>query len=163
VNNIKKYGLYHPAHVGVVATAEKVMTGGSISGLFTIVVAPIMLIGLVGYITETVSNNACNTQFIMNPAVGTSTVLCAVLDIKQDVIGGFWWITGLKADALVNAVPGTSLPSGMVALDGTAVHPKILPVGAIDLSLANSNPTTGKVIWYLRYAPLGPDADVIGS
>lgn len=163
MTDIAKYGLYHPAQEVSVSTAEKFMTGGSIPGLFTIVSAPIILLGLVGYITEMVSNDACNTQLIMNPTIGADTALCAVLDIAQDVIGGFWWITGLAADTLVNAVPGTSLPSGMGALDGTTVHKKILPVGTIDLTLANSNPTTGKVIWYLRYAPMGPGARVIGS
>jgi hypothetical protein len=147
-----------------VATASSIpVTGGSVANIFTISGGPIQLVSLVGFITATVSNNACNTKLVMDPTTGADTDLCAVLDIAQDVIGGFWFITGLAADAMVNAVPGTALPSGMAALNGTAVHPKILPVGTIDLNLANSNPTTGSADWHLRYKPLTPDARVFGS
>lgn len=137
--------------------------GGSVANIFTISGGPVLLLALVAEITATVSNNACNAKLVIDPTTGADTDLCTVLDIKQDVIGGFWFITGLAADALINAVSGTALPSGMAALDGTAIHPKILPVGTIDLSLSNSDPTTGSADWYLRYKPLAPDAKVFGS
>ena len=118
---------------------------------------------LIGEIIETVSNNACNTKLVIDPVVGASTDMCAVLDIAQDVIGGFWYITGLETDALVNAVPGTTLPMSMGSADGTTRNKMILPVGGIDLNLANSNPTTGSVTWFMRYAPMYQNARVIGS
>lgn len=163
MGDVRKYGLYAPEREQIAVASAVVMTGGSVANIFTISGGPIMLLALVGFITETVSNNACNTKLIMNPTTGADTDLCAVLDIAQDVIGGFWFITGLDSDALINAVPGTTLPRGMAAANGTALHPVICPVGIIDLSLANSNPTTGKVDWYFRYKPMHPDAFVIGS
>lgn len=163
MSDVLKYGLYAPDREQVVVTAEKLMTGGSISGLFNITGGPILLTACFGLITETVSNNACNTKLVMNPTTGADTDLCAVLDIAQDVVGGFWFITGLASDAMVNAVPGTTLARGMAAANGQALHPVICPVGAIDLSLANSNPTTGKATWHLRYKPLDSNTYVIGS
>jgi hypothetical protein len=136
------------------------VTGGSVANIFTISGGPVLCLALFAEITATVSNNACDCKLICDPTTGADTDLCAVLDIKQDVIGGFWYITGLNTDALVNAVPGTALAMGMSAADGTTMNPVVLPVGTIDLSLANSNPTTGSADWYLRYKPLSIDARV---
>jgi hypothetical protein len=156
------YGV-NPEREQVAKASNVSVTGGSVANMFTISGGPVLLIALVGEITATVSNNACNTKLVMDPTTGADTDLCAVLDIAQDVIGGFWFITGLAADAMVNAVPGTALASGMTALNGEAIHPKVLPEGTIDFNLANSNPTTGSVDWYLRYKPLTPNARVAGS
>jgi hypothetical protein len=153
----------NPEREQVAKASNVAVTGGSVANLFTISGGPVLLLALVGEITATVSNNSCTAKLVCDPTTGADTDLCGTLDIKQDVIGGFWFITGLDSDALINAVPGTTLPRGMAVADGTALHPVVLPVGTIDLTLQNSNPTTGSADWYLRYKPLTPNARVSGS
>ena len=130
-------------------TGTVLLTGGSVANIFTVSGGPVLVEALFAEIMATVSNNACDAKLVMDPAVGADTDMCVALDIAQDVIGSFLTIDGTIGNAMVNAVPGTALPLG-VGMD----IPLILPVGTVDLNLANSNPTTGSAIWKMRYRPI---------
>ncbi len=77
---------------------------------------------------------------------GAATDMCATVDINAFIIGGFLTIDGTIASAMVNAEPATALPLA-IGMD----IPLILPIGTVDMSLANSDPTTGQVVWHMRY------------
>ena len=138
-----------------VIKADIALDGGTVANVFTISGGPIQLIGLVGVCTEAVSAHACNARWVMDPTVGIDTNICGNLDIQSLAIGEFLHVTGVIANAMVKSVPGTALP----ACCGQAV-PLVLPVGTIDLTLANSDPTSGIATFYLTYLPLIPGAIV---
>jgi hypothetical protein len=142
-----------------VAVATSVaLDGGTVADIFTISGGPVLVLALIGECTEAVSANACNAKLVADPTTGADTDMCAVLDIQSLGLGSFLTIDGTIANAMVKAVPGTALPLG-IGMD----IPLILPVGTVDLNLANSNPTSGIATFYLRYKPLKAGALVTGS
>lgn len=142
----------------VAKAVDVALDGGSVVNIFTITGGPVQVLALIAEITEAVSAHACNTKLVADPTAGADTDMCAVLDITGVQIGTFLTIDGTIANAMVKAVPGTALPLG-VGMD----IPLIIPVGTIDLNLANSNPTSGIATFYLRYKPLAEGARVQGS
>ena len=133
----------------VAVTSAKVVTGGTVANIFTITGGPILVTALVGEITTAVSANACNMKLVMDPTNGADTDMCAVLDLNALTQYSWIYLDGTIANAAVNAVPGTALPLG-IGMD----IPLVLPPGTIDMNLANSDPTTGAITWYMRYKPL---------
>lgn len=133
----------------VAVTAAKIVTGGTVANIFTISGGPILLLALCGEITTAVSADACNMKLVMDPTAGADTDMCAVLDLNGLTKNSWIYLDGTIANAAVNAVPGTALPLG-IGMD----IPLILPPGTIDMNLANSDPTTGAITWYMRYKPL---------
>ncbi len=143
--------------VYIAKATNKLLTGGTISNIFTIINAPILLVALIMEIKVAVSANNCNAKLVANPTVGIDTDMCSVVDIISAAIGDFFHIDGTIANAMIKDIPGFALPLG-IGMD----IPLIIPVGAIDLNLANSDPSTGAVDIYLRYKPLG-GSFVLGS
>lgn len=140
-----------------VSAGPQIVTGGSVANIFTITGGPIEVVALAGEITTAVSANACNLKMIMDPTAGADTDMCAVLDINGFVVNSWIHLDGTIANAAVQGVPGTALPLG-VGMD----VPLILPPGTIDMNLANSDPTTGAITWYMRYKPLKTGVTVVG-
>lgn len=139
-----------------VVTGEQVLTGGSIANIFQIISpGPIAVTSLIGHITEAVSANACDLKLVMDPSAGIDTDMCAVLDINGFVLDSWIYLDGVIANAAVQAISGTALPRAMDI-------PLILPRGTIDLDLSNSDPTTGAIVWYLKYIPLNTGITVTG-
>lgn len=140
-----------------VVTGEQVLTGGSIADLFTITGGPIEVIALVGEIIEAVSGDPCDLKLVMDPTDGADTDMCTVIDIDGFVIHSWIYLDGTIGNPAVQAIPGTALPLG-IGMD----IPLVLPPGTIDMNLANSDPTTGSIVWYLRYKPLKTGVTVVG-
>jgi|GEM_PF-3587958 len=141
-----------------VSTGAQLLTGGSIANIFTITGGPIAVTSLIGEITAAVSGNACAMKLIMDPSAGADTDMCATIDINAFVINSWIYLDGTIGSAAVQAIPGTALPLG-IGMD----IPLILPPGTIDMNLANNNPTTGAITWYMRYKPLKVGITVIGK
>lgn len=140
-----------------VSAGAQIVTGGSVANIFTITGGPIEVVSLVGEVTTAVSNNPCNMKLIMDPTAGADTDMCLVLDIDSFVINTWIHLDGTIGNAAVENVPGAALPLG-VGMD----IPLILPPGTIDMNLANSNPSTGAITWYMRYKPLKTGITVVG-
>jgi hypothetical protein len=133
------------------------LDGGTVANVFTVSGGPVYLLALLLEITEAVSANACNAKWVADPTTGVDTDMCLVVDIQSAAIGTFYKISGNIASALTAAVPGTALPLGI-----NLSTPLIIPIGTIDLNLANSNPTSGIATAHLQYAPVVPGASVQG-
>lgn len=140
-----------------VSAGPQLVTGGSVADIFTITGGPIEVISLVGEVTTVVSNNPCDMKLIMDPTAGADTDMCLVLDIDNFVVNTWIHLDGTIGNAAVEGVPGTALPLG-VGMD----IPLILPPGTIDMNLANSDPGTGAITWYMRYKPLKTGVAVVG-
>lgn len=136
----------------------KLLTGGTIANIFTIQNGPILLTSFIGVITTAVSANACDMKLIADPSVGIDTDMCAVVDIVSAALGDYFYIDGTIANAMIKAVPNTALPLG-IGMD----IPLVIPEGIIDMNLANSDPSTGAITWYMRYKPLLIGSNVLGS
>lgn len=148
----------NPERERLVSALNVPLDGGSVAGIFTIARGPIMPLALIMEIVEAVSANNCNAQLVANPLRGIDTDICAVVDIISAAIGDFFYIDGAIANAWIKAAPNTALPIGI----GTDI-PVIFPEGTIDLSLSNSNPTSGIANLYLRYRSLVDGVRVSGS
>lgn len=142
----------------VVLASSVALDGGSVANVFTVSGGPVLLLALIGEVTEAVSAHACNAKWVADPTAGADTDMCAVLDIQSVGIGTFLTIDGTIANAMVKAVPATALPLG-IGMD----IPLVIPVGTIDLNLATSNPTSGIMNVYMRYSPLTINSLVKGS
>ena len=143
---------------GSVQATVVALDGGSVADIFTITGGPVAVLALIGEVTEAVSAHACNAKLVADPTTGIDTDMCTVLDIQSLAIGDFLYIDGTIGNALAKAVPGTALPLG-IGMD----IPLILPVGTVDLNLANSNPTSGIATFTMLYQPLVNGARVQGS
>jgi len=141
-----------------VSTGAQLTTGGTIANIFTITGGPILVESLVGEFTAAVSANACTLQLTMDPTAGADTAMCATVDIVSAAINSWVYLDGTIASPAVIAVPATALPLG-IGMD----IPLILPPGTIDMTLGNSNPTTGAITWYMRYKPLKSGVTVTGK
>lgn len=132
---------------------------GSVANVFTITGGPVAITAIIAETYSTVSANACGLTLTADPANGyTDTALqTSAIDINGMVAGSIisWSATSNAADGAIR-VPGTSLPYG-------SEQPIIVPEGTLDLTLANSNPTSGGVHFYIRYFPLRNDAKVTGD
>lgn len=154
----KKYEAIEDMMGKAISTGAQIVTGGSVANIFTITGGPIEVVALVGEVTAAVSAHACAMKLIMDPTAGADTDMCATIDINGFVINSWIFLDGTIASAAVQAIPGTTLPLG-IGMD----IPLILPPGTIDMNLANNNPTTGAITWYLRYKPLVTGITVIGK
>ena len=154
----KKYEAIEDMMEKAVSAGAQIVTGGSVANIFTITGGPIEVISLIGEVTTAVSAHACAMKLIMDPTAGADTDMCATIDINGFVINSWISLDGTIASAAVQAIPGTALPLG-IGMD----IPLILPPGTIDMNLANNNPTTGAITWYLRYKPLRVGITVIGK
>ena len=137
------------ASIGLAKTGTVLLTAGSVPNIFTIAGGPILVEALFAEITVVVSTNACATKLVMDPTAGADTDMCTTIDISDFIVNSFLTIDGTIGNAMINSVPATALPLG-IGMD----IPLILPVGTVDLNLANSNPSTGSSVWYMRYRPL---------
>jgi len=154
----KRYEIIEDMMGKPVSTGAQLLTGGSIANIFTITGGPIEVVSLIGEITAAVSADACAMKLIMDPTGGADTDMCVAVDINAFVINSWIYLDGTIGNAAVQAVPGTALPLGI-----GADIPLILPPGTIDMNLANSDPDTGAITWYLRYKPLKVGVTVIGK
>jgi hypothetical protein len=132
---------------------------GTTTSLFTIAGGRV----LVTCITLQGSVAACdatanNVKLVANPTTGTSTDMCAVLDVASDEQNTLYSITGTPADALVQSGAANS---GMVPNQAVA---QIIDVGTIDLSSSGDSGSGGTDAQHsvdLWYFPLDDGATVV--
>ena len=101
---------------------------------------------------------ADNVQIIANPTTGTSTPMCAVLDVADDEINTLYGITGTPADAMVQSGAANS---GMVPTQAVS---QVIDVGTIDLSSSGDSGAGGTDVQTsvdLWYFPLDTGATVV--
>jgi hypothetical protein len=119
--------------------------------LFTVVNGRVVVTQILGEVTTAIQNQANNTKLTHNPSTGTSTDLCAVLNIANDEVSTLYGITGLFSDAMIGAGQAVSAQTRDV----------VLKPGTIDLDCAASN--TGSVKWTLFWRPIDDGAYVTAS
>ena len=138
-----------------VISSSVALDGGSIADVFT-VSGYCMIYGMFMFTTEAVSNNACNMNWSFDPTTGASNIpIGANVDIDSMALGDCVYAEG-DATALVIADQATN-PALACAV------PIFAPPGGIDLTLANSNPTTGIADWVIQYRPLTASSTIIAN
>lgn len=139
-----------------IATTRLVaLTGGSVASIFTLTGGPIAADVIVMEITTSVSANACGLTLTVNPTTGADTAIGTTIDINARTAGQFLsWSGASGAITSALGVPATALVVG-------AGQPIIFPQGTIDLTLANSDPTTGAARFRMLYRPLAAGARVL--
>lgn len=156
IDGILNKAIYDMAEKAV-KTGTQLTTGGSIADIFTITGGPILVTALCGEFQADVSH-ACNMQLILDPVDGDNVDMCAVVDINPGDQYEWVYLTGTVADAAVIAAKGSALPLG-IGMD----IPFILQPGGVDMDLSNNTPTTGSIVWYMRYKPLAAGITVTGK
>ena len=132
---------------------------GTTTSLFTISGGRI----LVTLITMQNSIAACDAtandvKLVANPTAGTSTDMCAVLDVADDEQYTLYGITGTPADALVQSGAANS---GMVPAQAIG---QIIDIGTIDLSSSGDSGAGGTDVQTsvdLWYIPIDDGVDVV--
>jgi len=132
------------------ATADTFDT--ATTALFTIGTGKVLMLGIIGTVTTNIEAAACAIKLEANGTAGTTSDLCATLDINNAQAGTTWGITGTAATALVAAVGGGApWPS----------TPIVLEAGTLDLTCAADN--TGSAKWDIWYIPLEAGATVVST
>ncbi len=128
------------------------LTGGTVADVFTVAGGPILVLGLWVQITTAVSANACAINFQSDPTAGASnTDLCegtGGADLTGLAIGSIVALNGDSQDIMRLCAVGTDLPVMENQNGGVFV-----PIGGIDMILANSDPTTGIADITIMYKP----------
>jgi len=110
----------------------------------------VLLLEIVGEVTEIIQGVAVSIKLIANPTVGADVDLCAAVVINGDAVGTMYNITGTLADAMVATTSG--------AMQGQ-VAPVVVADGTIDLHTDIN--ATGKTKWALHYVPLDEGSTVV--
>jgi hypothetical protein len=104
---------------------------------------------ILGEVTTVMETKTINLKLQGNPTTGTTSDLCANLDMTAKEAGTLLTITGTVGDAMVAG------SSGGVA--GQA-KPVIVAIGAIEAAVGATH--TGSIKWSLWYVPLDDGAYV---
>lgn len=129
---------------------------GAAAALFTIAGGNIELLSICGEVT-TVLGGASNTKLTFNPtAAGTSTDICAVLDLATDAVGIFYSITGTFANAIAR---GAQNFISKTAASCRMANPITMGPGTIDLDCVGS--VSGEIAWHIVYRKLEAAATVV--
>ena len=116
--------------------------------LFTITGGKIILLGLVGQVTTVIQTQANNTKIkFTSTTPGSTTDLCAVLDITAKAVGSLFSIVGVLATAMKVTTNNLIVPADNIPWPGLVLGP-----GTILLDCAASN--TGAVKWTALWQPL---------
>jgi len=140
-----------------------VFTSANQSDVFTVGGGPIMATCLQIVITTTCSSSACKIAWVADPTTGSDTDI--TLSGGASVSSGLD-VNGLAAGTIIQAdldgtvaaafASGTALPTNPGAT-------MVIPVGGIDLDVANASLSSGAGVAYLRYKPLSKSSTVTGG
>ena len=134
------------------ATAD-ILTSAAVP-VYTIAGAPVLVKALYGRVTTIIGTGTTpELKFISNPTTGTTTDLCAVLNIADDEAGSLYAIVGAPATALA-----TSQSGGVVA-GATSGQGIIVSVGAIE-ALCDED-VSGSIALEVWWMPLDPAGGVL--
>ena len=113
---------------------------------FTIAGGRVLVSAIIGRVTVNIQNQANATSLEYTPTAGTMQVMCATLDIDNDVIGTIYGLTGAPTDA-------------MKQIGHVMQCPMIMEPGVINERCAASN--TGEIQWTLFYKPVDVGATIV--
>lgn len=133
------------------------LDGGTIADLLTVSGGPVLITLMAMEITEAVSAHACTMAWESDPTAGSNNVpIGTALDINGYGVGDFVYAE-CDGTALIYADvdAGTALAQGAVGRGGIVV-----PIGGIDMVMANSDPTSGIGTMFVRYKPLNVGAKI---
>ena len=120
--------------------------------VFRVATGMVYLFGFVGQVTTQVGAGANNLKFVSNPTTGTTTDLCANLDVDADDVGTLYAMTGIITDVLLRSEHGG-------IRDGLWGNPFIVPIGDIEsVSAANVAGSVQLTAWW---APITDGATLI--
>lgn len=134
-------GLSHPmGWIHVTRATADVFTGSAVP-LFSVAGGRVLLMAILGEVTTIIAAGANNFKLQSNPTTGTTSDLCANLDIDADEAGTLYSITGVPADAMLRGESGSvRIPAG----------PVVLPIGDIEaLSAGNVSGSAKFDVWYI--------------
>lgn len=136
------------------ATAN--LPAGTAHNLFTIS-GNVLILSIIGEVTTVIETQANNTKLkFTSTSPGSTTDLCAVLDITAKAVGSLFSITGTLATAMKVTTNNLIVPADNLAAPGL-----VLGAGAILLDCAATN--TGKVAWSIFYVPLEDGAAIAAA
>lgn len=122
--------------------------------IFTVTGGRVMVRALIGENTVAIAAGANNFKLQSNPtATGTTTDLCANLDIDGDPIGTLYSLPGTVGTALLRGENGN-----VAGMDVTGV---VVPAGTIECASAGN--VAGSTGWVLFYVPVDPGAYVTAA
>lgn len=129
--------------------------GAADTPIFNIVGGRVFVTQILGEVADVaIAGGANNFRLQSNPtAAGTTTNLCADLDIDADPIGTLYSVDGVPATALVRGEEG--------AVQGMSVKGVVVPVGAIETVSAGN--VAGQMKWSLWYVPIDDGAYVTAA
>jgi len=135
------------------ATAD-LMSGVAIP-VYTIGVGRILLFGFVGEVTTIIgAGTTPELKFQSNPTTGTTTDLCAVLNIASDDVGTLYTMDGVIANALRRSEHGG-------VADPLWGNPMVLPIGQIE-ALGDEN-VAGSIKLSAWWLPLDDNATFVAA
>lgn len=130
------------------------MSGAAIP-VFTITTGRILLFGFIGEVTVAIgAGTTPELLFQSNPTTGTTTNLCAVLNIASDDVGTLYTMTGIITDALLRSEHGG-------IRDGLWGNPFVIPIGAIE-ALGDEN-VAGSIKLTAFWMPLDDGALLVSA
>ena len=136
------------------------LTGGSIADAFTISGGPVFCVLMAMELT-TLQDQPCTMAWQSDPTLdgGASgpTPIAAAYDMNALETGDWVFAEG-DATELVPRAIGVRLAQGI----GGDTTGYILPVGGIDIIMADNSPTTGAGMMYIIYMPMTPNAVISG-
>jgi hypothetical protein len=128
---------------------DNILTG---EALFTISGGRIKINQIIGEVTTIIETKTVNFKLQANPTTGTTTDLCANLDLSADEVGSLYTISGLGSDAMRRG------ESGNVPAQNNAV---ICAAGTIDAVVGATH--TGSIKWTIFYIPIDDGASVAAA
>lgn len=124
------------------------------AGLFRITGGKVRILSIIGEVTTLIQTQANNTKLqFVSVAPGSTTDMCAVLDITAKAVGSLFSITGTLATAMKVTTNNMVVPADDLARPGMVLGP-----GDIKLNCAASN--TGAVKWTINYEKVDEGANI---
>ena len=120
--------------------------------LFTISGGRVMVTAIIGQVTTIMETKTINFKLVADPTTGTSTDICANLDLSADEAGTLYTISGAAATAMQRGESGSVL---------TQATPVIVAIGAIEATVGATH--TGSIKWTLFYIPIDDGASVAAA
>lgn len=120
--------------------------------LFTIAGGRVLVTQIVGEVTTVMETKTINLKLTANPTTGTSTDMCANLDMTAAEAGTLLTISGTEADALRKGSSGSVVAQN---------NPVVVAIGAIEATVGATH--TGSIKWSLWYIPLDDGASVVAA
>jgi len=121
--------------------------------IFTIGTGRILLFGFQGEVTSAIGTGTTpDLKFQSNPTTGTTTDLCAALNVADDGAGTLYAMTGIITDALLRSEHGG-------IRDGLWGNPLIIPIGQIE-AICDEN-VAGSMTVVVWWMPLDVGATLV--